>query len=174
MSSTAGNRNRLSSTVVFASAVGERVREILARAACQWIQATPGCEQQRLQRGVLFCIFGPRWALKAINGWNADVVQDHLLRIRPGQRVMLLESENRWILGSGVTLSKDTSYVHPIYVDWHSLQPVSPVSEVVGDVGAGGARLHVHDLHLFIVRLCGGRLICIADSFVRRTHSHGH
>ena len=104
LSSTAGNHHRLSSTVGFASAVGERVREILARAACQWIQASPGCEQQRLQQGVLFCIFGPRWALKAINGWNVDVVQDYLLRIRRGQRVMLLESEDRGVLGSGLTL----------------------------------------------------------------------
>ena len=174
MSSTAGNHHRLLSTVDFASAVGEHVLEILARAACQWIQATPGCEQQRLQQGVLLCIFGLRWALKAINGWNVDVVQDYLLRIRLGQRVMLFESEDRGVPGSGFTWSEDTAHVHPIHVEWHSLQPVSPVSEVVGDIGAGGARLHVHDLHIVIVRLCAGRLISTADSFVRRTHSHGH
>ena len=148
--------------------------EILARAACHWMQATPRCEQQRLQQGVLLCIFGPRWALKAIDGRNADVVQDHLLRIRPGQKVMLLECDNRGVRGSGLTWSEDTAHVHPIHVEWHTVQGVSPVSEVVRDVGAGGASLHIHDLHIVIVRHCAGSLVSSADVVVRRTHTHGH
>ena len=112
-------------------------------------------------------MFGPRWALKAINGWNADVVQGHLLRICPRQRLMFLESEDRGVPGSGLTWSKDTSPVHPVHEEWHSQQRAPPVSKVIGDVGAGGTRLHVHDLHILIVRLCVADLLRPSYAFAR-------
>ena len=87
---------------------------------------------------------------------------------------MLFEREDRGVLGSGLTWSEDALHEHPIHVERHSMQPIAPVSVVVGDVGAGGARVHALDLHIVIVRLCVGRLISTIDSFVRRTHSHRH
>ena len=103
--------HRLSSTVAFyAGTVGEHVRELLAGAARHRVEAPPGREQERLEQRVLLQVFGPSRALEAINGGNAEVVQELFLHVTPESRIVLVEDEDGRSLGSGAIRFQDAAW----------------------------------------------------------------
>ena len=65
-------------------------------AAHHGVGARPRSEQYGFEQRVLFGLLLDSGALTAIDGRDADVVENHLLRVASGQSVVWLEEEDRW------------------------------------------------------------------------------
>ena len=76
--------------------IGYEVFVVEDAAARHGVGARPRSEQYGFEQRVLFGVLVDSGALKAIDGRDADVVENQLLRVAPGQSVAWLEEEDRW------------------------------------------------------------------------------
>ena len=71
--------------------IGQMVFVAQDAPACHGVGASPWSEQDRFEQCILLGVLFHSRALKAINGWDMDVVEDDLLGVTPGHRIVRLE-----------------------------------------------------------------------------------
>ena len=89
------SRLRSAGVVVCMVVVGQEVLVLEDAAARHWVGARPRREHDGFQQRVLLGVLFHSGALKAIDGRDADVVEDDLLGVAPGESIMRLEEEDR-------------------------------------------------------------------------------
>ena len=72
-------------------AIGQEVFVLEGAATRHGVGAQPRSEHYGLDQRVMFGALLNSWALKAIDGRDADVVKNQLLHVVPGQNVVWLE-----------------------------------------------------------------------------------
>jgi hypothetical protein len=154
--------------------VGEVALVVENAAAHHGVGAGPRREQYCFEQSVLFGVLLHSGALKAIDGRDVDVVENHLLRVPPGHGVVWLEAEDRRGSRLGLAGLGNTAHVHAVDVEGHVLQLCAAMCVVVRGIRAVGAGLHLDDLILRAIAILRVIVDLVLFRLVEIWHVHGH
>ena len=121
--------------------VGQKVAVIGDTAACHGVSARPRSEQDCFEQRVLLGVLLHCGALKAVDGRDTDVVQNHFLRIALAQCVMRLKRKDRMRARLGSAGLGNAAHVHAVDVEGHVPQLDAAMCVIVGGVCAVSASL---------------------------------